>query len=230
MQAACVLRQGGLIVLRELRLDKFAGFNPGLISGPVGSLEVAVTVPAELKVPVVTVICPPDPVAGGTMSNKVVTTVARTCRQLGMMAVRFNYRGVGLSTGVFDHGIGESDDLRAVLDWVQKEQPEARLWLVGFSFGAYVAQRVACFYPLEWLVSIAPAVSLRPFDQLSPPHCPWLIIQGERDEIVAFEAVRQWASTQPAELIVLPEAGHFFHGQLLALQAALKTHLMPSNK
>src|SRR2546423_13546714 len=129
------------------------------LPGPVGSLEAATNVPESADARAgVAVICHPHPLQGGTMHNKVVTTLERSLRELGLATVVFNFRGTGASDGVFDDGIGETDDLLAVARWAQHVRPRDALWLAGFSFGSYVAARAAAQLPVRQMISIAPPV------------------------------------------------------------------------
>jgi alpha/beta superfamily hydrolase len=143
--------------------------------------------------------------------------------------VRFNFRGVGRSAGSFDHGRGETDDLRAVVAWARSLWPEAQLWLAGFSFGAYVSIRAASELEPALLVSIAPPAGRGwDFDSFAPPQCPWLVIQGEADEIVSPQAVYDWLADlkglpQPPELVKIPDTSHFFHRKLMDLRGAIKS-------
>ena len=141
-----------------------------LLDGPAGALEVVVDFPepAEAR-PLVAVVCHPLPTEGGTMHNKVVTMVARALRELGATTVRFNFRGTGASAGEFDDGRGEREDLRAVVDWVQDARPGDRLWLAGFSFGAFVSLKAAATLQPEALISIAPPAGRWDFDGIAPP-------------------------------------------------------------
>jgi uncharacterized protein len=196
-----------------------------LISGPVGALEVAVDVPeaAEARRGVV-VVCHPNPPDGGTLHNKVVTMAARAFNELGLISVRFNFRGVGHSEGEFDQGRGEVFDLLAVANWAKAQLPHHDLWLAGFSFGSWVALQGARQLYIEQMVSIAPPVGLRDFAGVLPPRCPWLLIQGEDDEIVSSAAVFEWAEKQSPKpnIVRMPETGHFFHRRLLDLRGAIK--------
>ncbi len=135
------------------------------------------------------VVCHPHPLGGGTLDNKVVHTVARTMQELGLPALRFNFRGVGASAGTFDDGIGETDDAQAVIDWGRERWPQAALWLAGFSFGAYVALRVSERRRPQRLITVAPPVQRFQLAALRVPDCPWLIVQGDADEIVDCGAV-----------------------------------------
>jgi len=158
------------------------------------------------------------------MHNKVVTIMERAARELGLHTIRFNYRGVGDSEGVYDDGYGESDDLMAVVDWVRRVCPDYDLWLGGFSFGAYIALRAAQNLDIKQLISIAPAVERYEFESLEHPQCPWLIIQGDEDEQVSADAVADWAGQlDPApELVIMPKADHFFHRRLMDLRGLIK--------
>jgi alpha/beta superfamily hydrolase len=196
-----------------------------LLDGPAGALEVAVDRSEAAPLPAVAIICHPLPIEGGTMHNKVVTMLARSLRELGLDTVRFNFRGTGNSEGSFDNGVGETDDLRAVAAWVRAQRPDAALWLAGFSFGAYVSLRMAAELQPSMLISIAPPVRRSwDFDSLVPPTCPWLVIQGEADEVVDPQAVFDWIDTMrdPPDLVRMPDTGHFFHRKLMDLRGAIK--------
>jgi alpha/beta superfamily hydrolase len=196
-----------------------------MLDGPAGALEVAVDRSEATPLPAVAIICHPLPIEGGTMHNKVVTMLARSLRELGLDTVRFNFRGTGNSEGSFDDGVGEADDLRAVAAWVRAQRPEAALWLAGFSFGAYVSLRMAAELQPTMLISIAPPVRRSwDFDSLVLPSCPWLVIQGEADEVVDPQAVFAWIDTMrdPPDLVRMPDTGHFFHRKLMDLRGAIK--------
>ena len=196
-----------------------------LLDGPAGALEVAVDHSEATPLPAVAIICHPLPIEGGTMHNKVVTMLARSLRELGLDTVRFNFRGTGNSEGSFDNGVGETDDLRTVAAWVRAQRPDAALWLAGFSFGAYVSLRMAAELQPSMLISIAPPVRRSwDFDSLVPPTCPWLVIQGEADEVVDPQAVFDWIDTMrdPPDLVRMPDTGHFFHRKLMDLRGAIK--------
>jgi len=191
------------------------------IPGPAGSIECASDIPAAEGARAGTaLICHPHSLQGGTMHNKVVTTLERALRELGMATVRFNFRGVGKSVGMFDNGVGETDDLLAVAQWAQSVRPKDALWLSGFSFGSYVATRASSALPARQLITIAPAVTRWDFAALPAPPCPWLIVQGEADEVVDPAAVYAFAAAhRPAPTLVrLAETGHFFHRRLIELR------------
>jgi hypothetical protein len=173
------------------------------------------------------VVCHPHPLGGGTLDNKVVHTVARVMQELGLPTLRFNFRGVGASAGKFDDGAGETDDALAVIDWGRERWPHAALWLAGFSFGAYVALRASERRKAQRLITIAPTVQRFQFAALRAPAGPWLIVQGDQDEIVACEAVVAWAKSlsPPPRVAILQGAGHFFHGRLQELKEVIVEHV-----
>ncbi|HEX2012928.1 MAG TPA: alpha/beta fold hydrolase [Roseateles sp.] len=189
-----------------------------LIDGPAGALECAVDQPAGAR-PLrgVAVICHPNPTQGGTMDNKVVQTLARAFVQLGYRAVRFNFRGIGRSEGGWDEGRGEVDDALAVI--ASHREAGLPLALAGFSFGGYVASRVAARLPegerAERLVLVGPAASR--FDMAAVP-ADTLVVHGEVDDVVPLAAVLDWARPQALPVTVVPGVGHFFHGQLPLLK------------
>ena len=195
-----------------------------LLPGPAGAIEIACGVPEADARNGVAIICHPHPLQGGTMFNKVVTTLDRGLVELGLATVRFNFRGVGKSEGEHDEGRGESEDLAAVAAWVQREKPGAVLWLAGFSFGSYVVLRTASRLAPAQVILIAPPVGRWDFSDIEWPTCPVLIVQGEDDDIVDAQAVYAWAETQtpPPTLVRMPETGHFFHRRLIDLRGAVR--------
>ena len=198
-----------------------------LLDGPAGALEVVVDFPepAEAR-PLVAVVCHPLPTEGGTMHNKVVTMVARALRELGATTVRFNFRGTGASAGEFDDGRGEREDLRTVVDWVQDARPGDRLWLAGFSFGAYVTLAAAADLLPDAVISIAPPAAGRGWDfaAIPAPDVPWLVVQGDADEIVDPNAVYAWIDglARKPQLVRMPDTSHFFHRKLVDLRGAIQ--------
>jgi len=200
------------------------------LSGPEGLLEVSTDLPKKALLPVTVIVCHPHPLFDGTMDNKVVTTVFRAFRNMGCSVLRFNYRGVGKSEGSYADAIGESDDLLAVMQWVHQVYPQNQIWLAGFSFGAYVVARVASFKEnVKQLITIAPAVDRYAFKKLTPPACPWLVIQGDQDEVVSAQIVFQWVNeqTHAPKLIKVKDASHFFHGRLLDLRVIIEKEYQP---
>ena len=196
-----------------------------LLRGPAGILECATDVPApDCERPATIIICHPHPLHGGTMRNKVVTILERSMRELGLRTVRFNFRGVGKSEGEHDDGYGETDDLFTVAEWVRHTRPEDSLWLGGVSFGSYIALKAALNLDIGQLIFIAPPADRYAFDCLQHPDCPWLIIQGDEDDVVNIDGVRAWVKNikPPPNLVVMEKAGHFFHRRLMDLRGLLK--------
>jgi len=196
-----------------------------VIPGVVGELELLTACPPAARARLVTaVICHPHPLHGGSMQNKVVHTLARGFSEMGMRSVRFNFRGVGRSGGQHDHGMGETEDLLAVLAWVRARRPQDRIWLAGFSFGSYVALQASVRFDAAQLVLVAPPVNLYEFGALALPSCPLLVIQGGADEVVPAAKVLQWVEqlAPRPRLIYLEGVSHFFHARLNELRDALK--------
>jgi uncharacterized protein len=195
------------------------------LDGPAGKLEAIsdVAEPACAR-RAVAVICHPLTSEGGSMHNKVVTMVERALRESGLDTLRFNFRGAGNSQGTYDKGQGESDDLAAAVAWVRRMRPHDALWLAGFSFGSYVTIRNAVTLHADALISIAPPIGRREFEPDVLPTCPWLIVQGEADEVVEPQAVFDWvaAMEHKPELVRMPETSHFFHRRLMDLRGAIK--------
>ncbi len=201
------------------------------LAGPAGPLEALIAEPVAFDGKRAAIVCHPHPLHGGTMHNKVVHTMARTCEEMGVASLRFNFRGVGASAGAFDDGAGETEDARAAADWARQRWPGAELWLAGFSFGAFVAALLAAdpkVAPLvAQLVSVAPPVHRFAGPGWVRPSAPWLIVQGDADDLVDVEDVKRWAGSQvpPPNLIVLEGAGHYFHGRLHELKDLLRAQL-----
>lgn len=193
------------------------------IPGPSGALEAIIQPIADAMR--IGIICHPDPLQEGSMHNKVVTTIARAFNNMGITAIRFNYRGVGQSAGQYGDMAGEVDDCSSVVEWAQKQWPGTKLWLAGFSFGAYVAAANAAKFAAEQLISVAPSVVRMPYTSLPKITCPWLVIQGEDDEVVASDAVYSWFEGLDAQktLVRYPKTGHFFHGKLVDLAHTIET-------
>jgi alpha/beta superfamily hydrolase len=197
------------------------------IQGPAGRLEALLELPAGADDSRVAILCHPHPQHQGTMLNKVVHTLARAMNDLGVPALRFNFRGVGASEGEYAEGVGEIDDVEAVARYATQRWPAAKLWLAGFSFGAVVSARAAARIAPARLISIAPAVNILGRELRATPTMPWLIVQGDADEVVPADDVISWVETLDPrpDLEVLPDVGHFFHGQLVTLRELLVERL-----
>ena len=184
------------------------------IPGPAGTLEALID-RLDAEPQALAVVCHPHPQSQGTMHNKVAHSLSRSFARLGALAVRFNYRGVGASSGHYAGGDGETDDANAVVSWARSQWPGKDLYLAGFSFGAMVSLRAAASAAASGLISVAPAVHKFQFE-FRHPRCPWLIIQGVDDEIVSADAVLAWSERldPPPRLELLADTGHYFHGRL----------------
>lgn len=168
------------------------------------------------------VVCHPHPLHQGTMNNKVVTTLARVARDLGMPVMRFNFRGVGQSGLQWDQGEGETDDAVLVMGELRRRYPNARIWLMGFSFGGFVAARVSKRGDVAGLVLIAPATSR--FDMGSVQvSVPTFVAFNEDDDTVEPQSMHGWLAGQlyPIQTDIQLEGGHFYHGQLGRLKRSV---------
>lgn len=196
------------------------------IAGAAGDIQVLLETPDPVDARHFAVVCHPHPLFGGTLDNKVVHTVARACEELGAPAIRFNFRGVGSSAGTYDGGTGETEDTLAVIAYGQSRWPGASLWLAGFSFGGAVAIRAASRAQPELLIAVAPGVMRLDGPDVSAigtRTAPWLVIQGDADEVIDPNIVLSWAQkiTPPPAVKVLRGAGHFFHGKLHELRGSV---------
>ena len=193
------------------------------IDGPVGRLEAVLDRPGTGALVGCAVVCHPHPQHGGTMHNKVAHTLARAFVRSGFEVLRFNFRGTENSDGVFDHGIGELDDALTALHWLSDRHPDLPIWLAGFSFGAAIAVKAAAAEHVDGLVSVAPAISRFASGLESQPQCPWLVVQGDEDELVDIDETVEWFnSLEPGpELLLFPGGEHFFHGRLTELREAV---------
>ena len=186
------------------------------ITGAAGNLEGIMHLPDSAP-RAIAVVAHPLSIMGGTMENKIVTTLAKTFAELGFVALRFNFRGVGGSEGAFDNGDGEVEDVLAVVRYARHACPELNrsgdlpLVLSGFSFGGYVQARAAQQLHPYRMVLVAPAVGR--FAMPPVPH-DTLLIHGDLDEVVPLADVLQWARPLDLPIVVLPGAEHFFHGQM----------------
>ena len=175
----------------------------------------------------------PNPAQGGTRDNKVVTTIARACVQHGLLAIRPNFRGIGSSGGAFDHGKGELLDMAALVEQFRVRYPEiaAMPWVLGgFSFGTSIAvqlyakwDRLQKNLPNIVVLTGSAALRFRHSDVKAPEDA--LVIHGEVDEVVPLSEVMDWARPLGMPVVVIPEAGHFFHGKLLVLRQLVQTRL-----
>lgn len=197
--------------------------TPVLIDGPIGQLE-ALYLDLE-GAHGIALLCHPNPVQGGTMLNKVVSTLQRTARDAGLVTLRFNYRGVGASAGSSDMDAGEVDDAEAAMNWLREKHPQLPITLFGFSFGGFVAASLggrleAKGEVLNHLFMVAPAVMRLRGEHVIPQDGPLTLIQPETDEVIDPQLVYAWSDAleRPHELLKVAECGHFFHGKLTDLK------------
>ena len=189
-----------------------------LVAGPSGRIECAIDAPAGAATGIA-LVAHPHPQFGGTLDNKVVQTLARAFVELGYVALRPNFRGVGASDGAYDEGRGEVDDLAAVLEWAQREFGELPFLLAGFSFGAAMQTKLAQRVKPQRMVLVGVAVGR--FEALPVP-AGTLVIHGEQDDTVTLAEVLDWARPQELPVIVVPGADHFFHHKLQVLRALVQ--------
>jgi uncharacterized protein len=198
-----------------------------MLQGGAGAVEALRDQPAS-PAKGIAIICHPHPLFGGTMDNKVVQTLARALVQSGWTALRFNFRGVGASTGVYDEGRGEADDLRSLIE--QQVPRGSALALAGFSFGSFVASQVvqeaAQSHDLQKIVFVGTAASRFTVSAIPQAlHEKLLVVHGEQDDTVPLQSVMDWARPQVIPVTVVPGGGHFFHGQLPLLRSLVTRHL-----
>jgi uncharacterized protein len=199
------------------------------IDGPAGALEALLDAPADGGIIAIAVVLHPHPQHGGTMQNKVTHTLARTLVGLGFAALRFNFRGTGGSAGRYADGDGEVEDAVAAAGFMRDRHAGQALWLAGFSFGAAIAVRAAIDVRPAGLISVAPAARRFAGNLDAQPECPWLILQGDTDEVVDVNETVEWVDgLEPGpELRLLKGVDHFFHGKLNVLREAVTDFVTP---
>ena len=198
-----------------------------LVQGPAGRLECLLKSPPGLP-EAAAVVCHPHPGFGGNLHNKVVHKLSSTLADLGGVALRFNFRGVGRSEGHFDEGVGERADALAATDELRRRYPGTRLWIAGFSFGSWVGLGVGAELPdVERLIGVAPPVGRSDFSFLQTCAKPKLIVQGDLDDVCPAELLGQafggWS--EPKTLVTVPGANHFFDRHLSQLAQVLRENL-----
>ncbi|MES2585087.1 MAG: alpha/beta hydrolase [Pseudomonadota bacterium] len=205
-----------------------------VVQGPAGAIEALEDLPSlpDGATPRgVAVVAHPHPLFGGTMDNKVVQTLARAFVQCGWRALRFNFRGVGATEGVYDEGRGELQDLLAVVAHGTEGSATQPLALAGFSFGAFVTSHAVAALgpqrPPEQLVLVGTATSRFTVAPIAPDlHARTLVLHGEQDDTVPLADVMDWARPQSLPVTVIPGVAHFFHGQLPLLRSLVVRHLL----
>ena len=209
-----------------------------LIPAPAGVLEVDALWqqdnPDDTNTDTVALLCHPNPLFDGTMNNKVVTTMYRFARDSGMHVVRFNFRGVGQSTGEHDYANGEVMDAMTVLQWLAGQTNARKLWLGGFSFGGYVTARVAeqvltsahvwglSDFDIVNVALISPSIEKNDGSDLTLPIAKTFEIYGDADEVIAPENMQEFADRLGIRVSIVEGAGHFFHGRLTELKKLLQ--------
>jgi hypothetical protein len=197
---------------------KLPGEHRLLLPGAAGNLEVVINEPDAPRG--LALIAHPHPLYGGTFDNKVVQTLAKALFAQGYVAVRMNFRGVGASDGVFDEGRGETEDWLVVAQAMCSRFGDLPVLLAGFSFGAFVQTRVATRIPARRLILVGPAVNRFALERVADNT---LVVHGEEDDVVPLKDVLDWARPQALPVVVLPGAGHFFHGKLIELARIVNT-------
>jgi hypothetical protein len=203
--------------------------SAGLIDGPAGALEVELGAPDAGEVRALSVICHPHPMYGGALTNKVVYALARSAQASGYAALRFNFRGVGKSSGAYDRGVGEIEDACAAAAWLREQYPERPLVIQGFSFGAFISLCAAARLEARGLVTISvPAAGYLERAAPPSPDCPWLAVHSRDDDVVAYDdTAAMLKQYQPApHLATLDGAGHFYHGHLNELRDIVQPFLV----
>lgn len=196
------------------------------IDGPAGRLEaIHSPVTSEALPPVL--LCHPHPLHGGTMHTKLVYWLARFFHEQGCATLRFNFRGVGLSDGVWDEGRGEAKDAKAALEWLLNHSEHSHCWIAGFSFGCYAGLQVLRQSPdVSHFFAVAPAVNLYDFGFLEGEFRPIDVIHGTADEIVPYTDVVDWVSRyKNIHLSTIDGAGHFFVNEREQLEQAILSRI-----
>ena len=189
-----------------------------LIDGAAGKIETVVDRPSQAARGAA-LVAHPHPLYGGTLDNKVVQTLAKTFFELGYIALRPNFRGVGASEGEHDEGVGETEDMLRVVAYAKETFGELPLILAGFSFGAAVQTQVARRVTPHRVVLVGVAVGRFPSESVPPDT---IVIHGERDETVPLAKVLDWARPQELPVVVIPGADHFFHLRLSVIKNIVK--------
>jgi uncharacterized protein len=194
-----------------------------LLEGPAGNIETAIDFP-EAEPRGIALVAHPHPLFGGALDNKVAQTLARVFYEMGYIALRPNFRGVGASAGVHDEGRGEVDDMVSVLDYARGRFGELPVALAGFSFGAFVQTRVAKLVRPERMALVGTSVT-RSAPETVPPDT--ILIHGELDETVPLAEVMAWALPQELPVVVIPGADHFFHRRLHIIRNIISSMWRP---
>ena len=199
------------------------------IAGPAGRLEALLEEPEAAPPRLAAVVCHPHPLYGGTMHNKVVYRMARGLRRAGVVALRFNFRGVGLSEGVHAHLTGEIEDARAALAWLRERYPTLPFALAGFSFGARAITRLGCeIEGAQWLMAVGFPTDYGPAEYLQTCSARKIFIQSTHDQYgprAELESIYA-KLPEPKELMWIEAADHFFAGALEDLEERVREAVM----
>ncbi|MEO1190646.1 MAG: alpha/beta hydrolase [Pseudomonadota bacterium] len=203
-----------------------------IFNGPEGRLEGRYQSTGKADDPIA-LILHPHPQHGGTMNNKVVYTLYHAFARRGFSVLRFNFRGVGRSEGVFDRGEGELSDAASALDWLQSYHPNAReCWIAGFSFGAWIGMQLLMRRPeIASFVSVSPPAGMFDFSFLAPCPSSGLVVQGGADQLIAEPAVKKLVDKlqHQRDIVidyqVIPTANHFFAQHIDELSAEVETYV-----
>jgi alpha/beta superfamily hydrolase len=198
------------------------------IPGAVGQLEALLDLPNGTPSRAV-VFAHPLPIKGGTMHTKVVFQAAKALTRIGCAVLRFNFRGVGRSTGTWDNGRGEMDDYRAAVDFLSGKYPDLEMWAAGFSFGSYIAMTSGADDDrICALIGIAPPVNRYEFASVKLSTKPKFIVHGESDELIPLKTVREFYARlqDPKEFVEIDRANHLFDGQASEVGDALEDLLV----
>ena len=198
------------------------------IPGAVGQLEALLDLPNGTPSRAV-VFAHPLPIKGGTMHTKVVFQAAKALTRIGCAVLRFNFRGVGRSSGTWDNGRGEMDDYRAAVDFLSGKYPDLEMWAAGFSFGSYIAMTSGADDDrICALIGIAPPVNRYEFASVKLSTKPKFIVHGESDELIPLRTVREFYARlqDPKEFVEIDRANHLFDGQASEVGDALEDLLV----
>ena len=196
--------------------------------GPAGRIEAIIKEPAG-PITRAAIVCHPHPLFGGTMHNKVVFRIARVFQNAGFAVLRFNFRGAGRSEGEHDNGLGEQEDLRAAIDFINRRYPEVDVWLAGFSFGSAVMLRSGvCDNRFLGFIYAGVPVSKYDFSGIVRCNKPKLVIQGELDAFGQPKEVEPFFAglDEPKELVIIAGADHFFEGRLNEMSDAVSRFII----
>jgi len=194
------------------------------LDGPAGRLEALLEEPGEAAPREAALVCHPHPQHGGTMHNKVVYRVARGLRRAGAVVLRFNYRGVGASEGVYDQGEGELADARAALDYLRKRYPGLEFTLAGFSFGSRIALRLGCAADngaaARRVIAVGFPTIYKDSAYLETCRVPRIFVQSTHDQFGPLNEIESLVGSlaEPKRLVAIPAEDHFFAGALDRLE------------